>query len=214
MKKLLLFVSGLLALGALRAQPAKGRLLLGGSVNFNSSRVSSIGSNANPSNFAAEQLGLTFGFFPTNTMLVALNGSYSDMRNFYRIDNHVATIDKGYSAEISARRYYPLGHQFYLTFEGGFRYTHNTGSIESGANNLPLTAEGYTAGIGPGVSYSFGRRLLFDINLGQLITVSSNRQTVRDLAGAENARFTETKGGFGPGGSIPFNIGFNILLGK
>lgn len=214
MKNVSLLLSFLLLIAGAQAQPGRGRFLVGGSLNFNHSRSSGTGNQFNLPISSAQELGLTAGYFVANNFLVGATGSYSSERRNYRVQTDWARIDKSHSVGLLARRYFPLGKQFYFSFEGGIGLEQFAGIVESGGNELPFTNNGLRFGIGPGVSYSFGKRLLFEINLGQLVTASSSKLVMRDNAGIEKARIRSTQGGFGPGGSIPFNIGFNILLGK
>ncbi|GAB4093846.1 hypothetical protein [Flaviaesturariibacter terrae] len=206
MTKILMLLAGMLALGTAQAQLTKGRVLLGGTVAFTDSRSSN--------HYATQQLGLTAGIFPTDNLLVAATGSYSNAPGSYSIDNVNISVSKSYSLGLLLRRYYPLGKQFYLTLEGSAVYDHNSGYWQSGTYVLPQRSNGFTVAAGPGISYSFGRRLLLDLNLGQLLSVTSYRQIAQDATGVEKVRSTQTSAGFGRTGTIPFNIGFNFLLGR
>ncbi|GAB4093847.1 autotransporter outer membrane beta-barrel domain-containing protein [Flaviaesturariibacter terrae] len=217
MKRIVLVAIALLSLNLCEAQLQKGRVLLGGTVSFsNTESRSSIPNNASYTKASTTYISPLAGVFIRPNLLAGVSLLYGKSKT----TNGDAANPQSYNSDTYGggfllRRYFPLGANFYFYVDGGLGYRQSNAT--STVNSFPVsttTMEQHNGSlsVNPGVAFNFGKRIVLETSLSNFLSLNYFRS--RNRSGSQDYRQKTFSGGIGAGGSIPLNIGFNILLGK
>lgn len=214
MKKKVLIAAALLAATASQAQLDKGRVLIGGSVNFGSSELTN-GSGASATTAKTNSFNLApfAGLFVRNNLLAGVSLFYGHSKASTDNASDNAVESNAFGAGLLVRRYLPISNRFFFYVNGGLNFSHGkteyTNTTDGGYRFTSVGATLY-----PGLSYAFGKRVLFDAGLSNFLSLVYSTSHQTPIGGGNESKQTFFNGGIGAGGSVPLNIGFNILLGK
>lgn len=199
MKKLQLLALALFATTLAFAQPEKGDIFLGGSLNFNmgSSKGEVAGVSADGPKTLNFGISPRVGYFLSDKIVVGLDlGFNSASSNDDSSGTEIKTSSSMYGGGVFARYYIVPADRFALFFEAGVGAMLGGSKVETagvsvdGPNSFNLNA-----GLTPGVAFYVSKRVALEANYGFLGYTSTS--TKIETAGVE----TKTNAG---------NFGLNI----
>ncbi|RYY67552.1 MAG: hypothetical protein EOO12_00685 [Chitinophagaceae bacterium] len=122
---------------------------------------------------------------------------------------------ESYSGGLLLRRYFPIGGSFYFHVAGSLAYGHSESTGYSGNDLVNKgTSNNVTAGLSPGVSFAFGKRIILETGLPNLFSANYYSVTFQNMPSSSKSFQKGINANFGAGGSVPLSIGFNLPLGK
>ncbi|RYZ20053.1 MAG: hypothetical protein EOO16_18020 [Chitinophagaceae bacterium] len=217
MKRITLIVMGLLCAILSNAQLQKGRGLIGGAVNFGSGESSYSANNAADASSKTSSVFVApfGGIFLRDNLLAGLSFNYGHAKTDYGTNTSLQSANfESVGGGFLLRRYFSMGSSFYFYVNGALNYEHSTSTNTS--VNLPaqvFKGNTGTLSVSPGVAFAFGKRIVLETSLSNFLSVNYSDVKSKYANGQESSNKSVT-GGFGAGGSLPLNIGFNIMLGK
>lgn len=198
--KLLLTCLLLIAFGTMNAQIKKGSILLGGSLDFETSH-----------NKVFDYTTTTFGISPAigkairDNLIAGVQLSFSTSRNK---DSAVAIDDKSYGAFYFMRKYATLGQGFYLFGEG--RLGGSYSKIDRGSSGGSFYKnEYYNIGLNfnPGIAYSITNKLQLELGLPNFLGINYTKGLSQDKSSTFSVRTALSQ-------VSNVSIGLRILLNK
>lgn len=198
MKKSLLSIVALLAVGALSAQESEtvsegfkaGDAFITGSVSYDytkndASKVNQFG------------VGPSVGYFVSDKIALGISGTYSTIKS-EGITYPSVNKTKSYSAGVFGRYYFTPANKF--SFFGNLRVSYNHNKLDSN-QVTERTGSGFGVQAGPGINYFISPRFSLQTSLGFLSYGSSKTK----LGGVES-----TSNGFNAGLDFS-NLSFGLL---
>lgn len=212
MKKLQLLLVAMFAITVAFAQPEKGDIFLGGSLNFNMGASKASVGSVTAKGPKTLGVGITprVGYFISNKFVVGVNAGFglnssTDKSSAVTVKNSSTS----YGGGVFARYYIMPVEKMGLFFEAAAGV--NLGSSRAKAGNVTVDGPnnfGISAGITPGIAVYVSKRVALEANYGFL---GYNTNTSTTEAGGIKTK--STNGGFGLNlNPNTFRFGVSILL--
>ncbi|RYY87907.1 MAG: hypothetical protein EOO15_10550 [Chitinophagaceae bacterium] len=150
------------------------------------------------------------GVFVRENLLAGVSATYRKVSSKHEPSFEETVTNTG--GGLLLRRYFRLGGTFYFYVNGGLDYVHGTRSSTTSGTSTLHTNSG-SLSVSPGVAFVLGKRIVLETSLSNFLALNYEQERSRFASGDEYKR-NRFAGGFGVGGSMPLNIGFNIMLGK
>jgi outer membrane protein len=215
MKKSVFLSFTMLAAMAAGAQ-TKGSFMIGGSVSTQSTEQTNTSSTGNNATQTRSTLLITprVGYFVTNNLAVGVEASFASDKNTvwsqYFAGMRVETT-RTFVGGAFVRRYWPIGKAFSVFGHGGINYLDvHVRSEDGGASAETLKGSGLNVSLYPGVNYTLGRRLMIDVALRDLISLT----TLNTSTPGGNNQLKSSTTSFTLGGDMSLGAGLHLLIGK
>lgn len=219
MKKVLLFAFTAIAISTVTyGQIEKGTVLLGGNLNFGTSKSENSTLSSHYKN-ETSSYGFTpsVGFTIKPNTIVGLQLGYAHSKNTSE-PNSGTQEHNDYSAEIFLRRYLTLGKGFYVFAQPGVFFNRNI--YEYITNSSNQENKGWNVGVSlyPGISYAVSKRFHLEAGLGNFANLSYSKSQSESKDISSNQMATSKSSGFSFSSSLSDNssisIGFRFFIPK
>lgn len=218
MKKstLLIFSLCLFTVITVSAQINKGAIFLGGNLNAISQNAKSDGVTAYRQNGIS--FSPVFGKATRQNLVVGVDANFSFTKSNFPNSIPDAQNQKIYGLGVFARKYKPLGNNFYVFGQGRFGLDYALLS----ASYVPQQQESKTKRYGanivvyPGLAYAMSKRFQLETGLTNLLVVGYYNETTRNTGGISEKTVVNS---FNISSSLSSSnswlyVGFRILLNK
>lgn len=214
MKKVLLLAFMATAVAFVsNAQISKGSVLLGGNLNFNSSKTEDANNESKQKSIGfAPTVGLAVR---TNTILGILVGYSRNSFDYPPGNFYPEEENTSISSEVFLRKYFPLGKDFYFFGQGGVFVNSSKGENKASQYKQESKNLGVGLSLQPGVSYAVSKKFHLEAGLNNMANIGFHKSETKTIPGA--GQTTTSKGqGFNFSSSLNsgnyFNIGFRFFL--
>jgi hypothetical protein len=198
------------------AQFTRGNWLVGGTLSYNSSSQTYLGTDQNihSGNF---DVSLGRAISENSVFGVKLGYIYSQQSNYYQ--GNLGPLDyktKTYSIGIFYRKYKSLGKEFYLFGEAGAGYlgSNSSGIDDAGQKSLSGSGSGGQINFFPGIDYKISKKFFLEISIPNLFLAqytSDKTDAINGSQPSKNDQFTiSTSLSSGPLDAL--GIGFRLIL--
>ncbi len=220
MKKLMIISSMLLCSYFVNAQLDKGTKLLGGSLNFATSKTTDQNSSGNTSKYT------TVSFSPSIAWATKKNSFTGvSIRFGYATQPSIITGGTYYTsakqistgAEVFKRKYLDLGKSFHLFGHGGLGVSYDR--AKNSSVNAALINKNYTAAINfyPGFAYQFNKKMMLELTTGSLMNIGFSHSEMTSTSVGSTPQKNKNNSfnlntGLNSGAFSNIGIGFKLFL--
>ncbi len=202
------------------AQITKGSKLLGGGISFGRTKNDPTNSTG-LTRGASSSVNFSAGSAIKENLIVggSLFYGHGSAKYTYNSSSAPITVNKSntYGAGAFARRYFPLGKNFYLFGQTSLNFGINNQEYLSG-NTETSETKGWNISLGaaPGISYALTRKFQLELGFNDLASIYYGKSVTENSGPGATSKSKGSSYGLSTslGTSTPLNIGFRILLQK